>query len=102
MAKRVVVWTITASKQRREILRYWTEKNGSTLYAAKLIKIIKIRIQTISRNPDAFKPTSFNDVRVSSMGHFSLYYKINETELIVVAFWDNRQDPKKLLEKIKL
>jgi len=33
MAKRVVVWTITASKQRREILRYWTEKNGSTLYA---------------------------------------------------------------------
>ena len=102
MAKRTVVWTITASKQRREILRYWTEKNGSTLYAAKLIKIVKIRIQTISRNPDAFKPTSFNDVRVSSMGHFSLYYKINETELIVVAFWDNRQDPKKLLEKIKL
>jgi len=102
MAKRVVVWTITASKQRQEILRYWTEKNGSTLYAAKLIKIVKIRIQTISRNPDAFKPTSFNDVRVSSMGHFSLYYKINETELIVVAFWDNRQDPKKLLEKIKL
>jgi plasmid stabilization system protein ParE len=102
MAKRVVVWTITASKQRREILRYWTEKNGSTLYAAKLIKIIKVRIQTISRNPNAFKPTTFHDVRVSSLGHFSIYYKINETELIVVAFWDNRQDPKKLLEKIKL
>jgi toxin YoeB len=65
MAKRVVVWTITASKQRREILKYWTEKNGSTLYAAKLIKIIKVRIQSISRNPDAFKPTSLHDFRVS-------------------------------------
>ena len=101
MAKRVVVWTITASKQRWEILRYWTVKNGSTLYAEKLIKLIKVRIHTILRNPNAFKPTTFHDVRVSSLGHFSIYYKTTENELIVVAFWDNRQDPKKLLDLIK-
>jgi len=101
MAQRVIVWTITASKQRREILKYWTVKNSSTLYAEKLIKLVKVRIHTILRNPNAFKPTTFQDVHVSSLGHFSIYYKITETELIVVAFWDNRQDPKKLLEEIK-
>ena len=101
MAKRVVVWTITASKQRREILRYWTIKNGSTLYAEKLVRLIKVRIRAISRNPDIFKSTTFEDIRVSSLGHFSLYYKTTETTIIIVAFWDNRQDPKKLLEDIK-
>jgi len=35
------------------------------------------------------------------MGHFSIYYKITETKLIIMAFWDNRQDPKKLLESIQ-
>lgn len=39
MAKRKIVWTETAAKQRREILRYWTERNQSTAYAEKLIEI---------------------------------------------------------------
>ena len=101
MAKRDVIWTITATKQRREILNYWTIKNRSSIYAEKLIKLIRARIQTISKNPDAFKATIFQNVRVSSLGHFSIYYKTTEKELIVVAFWDNRKDPKKLLEQIK-
>ena len=86
MAKRVVVWTITASKQRREILRYWTAQNGSTLYAEKLIRLIKVRIHTILKSPNAFRLTTFQDVRVSSLGYFSVYYKITENELIIVAF----------------
>ena len=101
MAKRTVVWTFTASKQRRDILKYWTIRNNSTLYAEKLIKLIKDRISTISKNPTAFKSTTFQDVRVSSLGHFSIYYKTTDKELIVVAFWDNRQDSKKILKDIK-
>jgi hypothetical protein len=30
------------------------------------------------------------------MGHFSLYYKITDKFIIVLAFWDNRQNPKEL------
>ena len=32
------------------------------------------------------------------MGNFSIYYKVNKMEIIITAFWDNRQNPKKLLE----
>ena len=32
------------------------------------------------------------------MGHFSIYYKLLDEKLIITAFWDNRQDPKKLLD----
>ncbi len=40
MAKRTVVWTETAVRQRREILKYWVKRNGSIIYAEKLIKLI--------------------------------------------------------------
>ena len=100
MAKRKIVWTETAAKQRREILRYWTERNKTTTYAEKLIEITAKHLKVISKNPEAFKETEFDEVRESAMGHFSLYYKIIADQIIVMGFWDNRQDPKKLLKAI--
>jgi plasmid stabilization system protein ParE len=100
MAKRKIVWTETAAKQRREILRYWTERNKTTTYAEKLIEITAKHLKVISKNPEAFKETEFEEVRESAMGHFSLYYKIIADQIIVMGFWDYRQDPKKLLKAI--
>ena len=100
MAERFVVWTETAARQRRDILEYWTKHNGSTSFAEKLIKAIAKRIQIILMHPESFKPTSYVGTRESAMGHFSIFYKLENEKIIVTAFWDNRQDPKKLLEKI--
>lgn len=98
MAKKEIVWTETAAKQRREILRYWTERNGSSVFAEKLIKLISDRIGIIEKEPGAFKKTEFPETRESAMGHFSIYYQVSDTRMIIMAFWDNRQDPKKLLK----
>jgi plasmid stabilization system protein ParE len=100
MAERIVVWTETASRQRREILKYWTKRNGSTKYAEKLIRITKNRINVILANPLTFKKAEYPDTREAALGHFSIYYKITENQLIITAFWDNRQEPKKLLKLI--
>jgi plasmid stabilization system protein ParE len=100
MVERTVVWTETAAKQRREILKYWTNRNGSTLYAEKLIEITADRIQTILSHPESFKPTNFPETRVSAMGHFSIFYKLTLDHIIITAFWDNRQDPKILFETL--
>ena len=35
------------------------------------------------------------------MGYFSIFYKITDEQLIVTAFWDNRQDPAKLLKLLR-
>ena len=51
MAKRTVVWTETAVRQRRDILIFWTKHNGSTIYAEKLIKLIKKQINLILNHP---------------------------------------------------
>ena len=98
MAKKSVVWTQTAIKQRREILKYWTTRNKSTVYAEKLIGLIKERIELIIENPEAGKSTNHLDTREAAMGNFSIYYKIVDEKIFVTSFWDNHQDPKKLVK----
>ena len=101
MAKRTIVWTATAARQRREVLKCWIKRNGSTNYAERLIKLTAVRIQVILKLPESFKPTTYPETRESAMGHFSIYYRLTKDKLIITAFWDNRQDPKKLLEILK-
>ena len=45
--------------------------------------------------------SEYPDTRVASMGHFGIYYKIDQDVVIITAFWDNRQDPNKLLQELK-
>ena len=42
------------------------------------------------------KTADFKSIRVASMGNFSIYYKVTDEQIIIVAFWDNRQDPQKI------
>lgn len=58
MAKKFIVWTETAIQQRRDILKYWTLRNKSTIYAEKLISLIGKRTLIIAENRDAGKPTN--------------------------------------------
>jgi plasmid stabilization system protein ParE len=101
VAKREVVWTQIAAKQRWEILEYWTVRNQSSAYAEKLIRLTTARIKVILKHPESYKLTIYPETRISAMGHFSILYKLTESHLIITAFWDNRQDPKKLLEIIR-
>ncbi len=48
-----------------------------------------------------YREADFPNTRVASMGHYSIFYKFNEKEIIITAFWDNRQDPNSLLDLLK-
>lgn len=101
MAKRNVIWTRTADIQFAGILEYWVNKNKSTTYSKKLVKLVTERTKKIAENPFIYKATDFKNVNAASLGNFSIYYKIFDKEIIIIAFWDNRQDPKKLLKMLK-
>ncbi|WP_418514033.1 type II toxin-antitoxin system RelE/ParE family toxin [Corallibacter sp.] len=98
MAKRNVIWTRTADIQFVGILEYWVKRNKSSRYSKKLLKLVSERTKQIAEKPLIYKATDFKDTRVASLGNFSIYYKINDTEIIITAFWDNRQNLKKLLK----
>jgi plasmid stabilization system protein ParE len=97
MAKRNVNWTRTADLQFVGILDYWVKRNKSNSYSKKLVKLVSERTKLIAEKPLIYKATDFKDVRVASLGNFSIFYKVTDIEIIITAFWDNRQDPKKLL-----
>lgn len=98
MAKRNVIWTRTADIQLVGILEYWVNKNKSKTYSKKLLKLVSDRTKQIADQPLIYKSTDFKDTRVASLGNFSIFYKFNDKEIIITAFWDNRQNPKKLLK----
>ncbi len=101
MAKRNVIWTKTADIQFAGVLQFWLERNKSKTYSKKLIRLVTDRTKEIAKTPFMYKSTDFKDVRVASLGNFSIYYKITEESIIITAFWDNRQDPRKLLDILK-
>lgn len=97
MAKRTIVWTKTADIQFIGILEYWAKRNKSVLYSKTLIQLVSERTLQLTENPYLCKVSDFKDTRVASLGNFSIFYKVTDTQIIISAFWDNRQNPKKLL-----
>ena len=94
MAKRNVIWTRTADVQFVGILEYWVKRNKSNSYSKKLIKLVSARTKQIAEKPYIYKLTNFKDIRVASLGIFCIYYKVTDENIIITAFWDNRQNPK--------
>jgi len=100
--KRLIVeWTITAERQFFDVLDYWRHRNKSASYSEKLAEVVWERTEFIAKKPYSFVQTNFPGTRKASLGHFSIYYKVTQTKVIITAFWDNRQDPKKLYNILK-
>ena len=101
MARRAVKWTRTADIQFVGILEYWAKRNKSKAYSKKLIHLVQEISGLIAETPFLFPESGFKNTRFVALGNFSLFYQVREKEIIVTAFWDNRQDPKKLLKILK-
>ena len=98
MTELSVFWTNTALKQRNYTFEYWNDRNKSTTYSKKLNSSIKERTDILKTNPELGKKTDFNNTRVISLGHYTILYRKVDLKIIITGFWDNRQNPNKLLK----
>lgn len=98
MAKLNVIWTRTADIQFVGILEFWVKRNKSSTYSKKLLKQVSELTNKIASNPLIYRVTDFKNNRVATLGNFSIYYKVTDKEVFIMAFWDNRQDPNRLLK----
>jgi len=101
MAQLKISWTQTAVKQRNYTFGYWNNRNKSKKYSRKLNQKIKAQIELLKNNPELGKKTDFKETRTISMGHYSIFYKKVNFQIIITGFWDNRRDPKKLFAFLK-
>lgn len=96
------MWTSTAKQARKDILEYWCQHNKSKMYSEKLSKLFKKKIELICKFDYLGKPTDFEDIRVTLVSHFSIFFKITERQIIIVGIWDNRRNPNDLHKNLEI
>ena len=93
---RKIVWTPTATKQLNGIVNYWNNRNKSFSYTRSIKKNLKSLQRLIAINPRIGKKTNYPDVLAKIfMSHFQVIYKVQGSIIVILSFWDSRQDPKK-------
>lgn len=81
-----------------EILLYITnfiESGWGAKAASKFLKKAYKTIDLVAKNPYMFKASAIKtDIRVGLITkQTSFFYEIQENEIIILFFWDNRQSP---------
>ncbi len=67
---------------------------GATIADEFLEKVEKV-LRQVAQNPEMFKTVPFlKNVRIAFVSKkTAFYYQINKQDLILLYFWDNRQEP---------
>jgi toxin YoeB len=94
MAKQVV-WTIKAQADRKDIFKYWNNRNKSTAYSKKLNEFFKENLKVVSKRPYIGKKTNKENVRPIIIRDYMIFYEITTHHIVVLVVWDCNQDPDK-------
>ena len=99
MAKQVV-WSLSAQEDRKNILNYWRQRNGSITYSRKLNLLFKEAITIIRKFSHIGRPTDLKNVRIKVVKDYLIIYESTETTIYILTIWDSRQEPGKLDKKL--
>jgi toxin YoeB len=88
-----VIWTFTARDERREILRFYRERNGNSKYSKELARRFDAYMALVAEEELLGKRTDMGNVRCLFVLDYSLFYTIKNEQVIVLSLWDNRRDP---------
>lgn len=99
MVKRKIIWSKRASIKLFEILEFYSNRNKSQRYSAKLYQKFTKELSLLNRHPDIGINTDFEQIKGLIVGNFIIFYEITFENILVHTIWDCRQDPNDL--KIK-
>ena len=100
MVKRSIAWTKTADLLFAGTLDYWTKRNKSNSYSKNLVALVAERTKQITSTSFIYKSTDFKDIRIASLGNYSILYKVTEKHNRH-RFLGQPTRPKKPFENIK-
>ena len=95
MAK-IIVWNRRASNNFNSIINYLQAEWGDTVTRNFVVRTYKV-IELLAVNPEMGSIEHFEkQIRgIVITKHNTLFYRLEEEKLILLNFFDNRQDPKK-------
>lgn len=63
-------------------------------YSRRLNRLFKDRLKLLKEFPELGKPTNEKNLRLLTVLHYNLFYRIEVKEILVVGIWDSRRDPR--------
>ena len=89
-----VSWSVKASKELNDVCDYWTLHNNSNVYSEKILDETFRMINLVRSQSYIGEESKIKKIRrVLILENFSLFYKLLNDEIKILAFFDNRQDP---------
>ena len=98
MADKKIIWSTRASNELKQVLEFYNKRNESTRYSLKILNEIEELLRTLSKNELIGRLTSNKFTRIIPMKIYLIFYEVNQNDIEIVSFWDNRQDKNKRLK----
>lgn len=100
VGKRRVVWTHHAIQEFKDTCHFWNQNNGNNNYSIKLRKLVKAAIERLAVFPFGGTPSGFMNVRFVVVRDYLLFYDIQGGDIVILSFWDGRQNPARLENRL--
>lgn len=95
MAKLKIVWTETAVVVFQQMLTFYNVRNGNAKYSRNIYRMVNATLSLVAKYPFMYRATSVHNVRVFHCEYFKIYYRVLDTQILVEAVFDTRQDSDK-------
>ncbi|RNC66944.1 type II toxin-antitoxin system RelE/ParE family toxin [Proteiniphilum sp. X52] len=99
MVKRTIIWSKQADYELKNTLIFHNLRNGNTKYSLRLLDQIKQIMDALSENEFIGRLSEDKRTRVIVMKVYLIFYEIIESEIHILSFWDNRQNPENRIDK---
>jgi type III secretory pathway component EscV len=101
MAKGKVIWLKNAEIQMFAIMDYYSQRNKSKTYSLKLYREIKQKLQNLDFSVTAPQKSSMTSLFYFIHNHISVFFSIQNSDVIVTLIWDERRNPNVLKEVLE-
>ena len=93
MVRRKLIWQKSAQKDRKEIFKYWNNKNKSNQYSKKLNSLFTEKTKTLKEFPYSGSKTNLENIRVLVIENYLVLYEILNSEILILRIFDGRRNP---------
>jgi plasmid stabilization system protein ParE len=93
MVRVKIEWTIEARLDLLDIIEFYLQRNGNSIYSKKLNTRINESVKLLAKNPFLGRLTEDPAIRALITGDYQIIYEVFDKLVLIVMIWDCRRDP---------
>jgi plasmid stabilization system protein ParE len=98
MDQKQIIWSHRAEEELYSILEFYITRNKSATYSKKLLSSVEKLIDLLPKNKYLGRLSENGFTRVIVKKEFLIFYEVYKDAIVIVSFWDNRQDTTKRID----